>query len=214
MSPLALSRRFFLALLSSWVLLEMAGDLLTLLVNLTYLMALMWSSCATSCFASSFLFWVSLLSLTSASCFLVDGGFATGAWVRSELSLWEAGLLYFLVGFINWLSSSKCFRSDGSFLGSWKLNGVGWVSFAALLLRSSVAANSLCIRLKSGTGFGAGGLKLKDWERAPWPSVFCSATFFSWASILGGSFESVKLTSAFFLILLSLSFSCSSTMLL
>lgn len=74
-----------------------------------------------------------------------------------------------------------------------------------LLFFSILEANSLCSLLKSGTSFLAGGLKAGPAEFARLASVSFSFFYFSYASILGGSLESDRLTSAFFFTLLSLS---------
>ena len=112
------------------------------------------------------------------------------------------------------MSLSKCFLNEGSFFGSWKLKALGVVSLTALLFLSSWAANSLWILLKSGTSFGGGILnpKLAYADAGAFFSFTdFSFSFFSWASILGGSFDYFNEISEFFFILLFLSASASST---
>jgi len=93
------------------------------------------------------------------------------------------------------------------------LKAFGVVSFTALLFLSNYAANSLWILLKSGTSLGGGILKvLANADAGAFFSLSdFSFNFFSWASILGGSFDCFNAISEFFFILLTLSASASST---
>ncbi len=94
------------------------------------------------------------------------------------------------------------------------MKAFGVVSLTALLFLSNYAANSLWILLKSGTSLGGAILKpILPYADAGAFFSFSdfSFNFFSWASILGGSLDYFKDISEFFLILLPLSASASST---